>query len=266
MAEGARFLYQFALANYDSSNPGSNIISVTSTATGDFSKTNLTTNSLREKWRSSGVAVQRIVIQASDTDNAIDTFAILNHNFSSTAVITLEGNTSDSWGVPAVSVTIPWAKKHIVLMQAMASAYEYWRLSVLDPANACGFVEIGRIVGGSSLIMTGDEDITDDFSVSTDDLAYKTRTEGFHRASNEKVKVDKLTVRFDKLVSDDGNDNYTRLWTMIDYVGETIPFLSVIDPDDADFFVIWGQIDTMPSRAFGINRYVSLPMVIQEVY
>lgn len=268
MSEGIKFLYRFSLGEYDQVDPGSNVISVTSTAAGDFDKSHLTTTALRETWRSTGVSVaQEIVIQANDLTDPVNVFAILNHNLTEDAVVTLYASATSSFASPALTLTFTWAEKHLALVQDFGTAYEYFKIKIIDPMNPCGYVEIGRIVAGAAFTMETDEDITDDFSIGSDDLAYKMKSEGFFRASNERVKVDKLGIKFDKLKTAPGeNDNYVGLQTMVNFIGETLPFLTILDPEDPYFGLIWGQLDSMPTRSFTVNRYTSLSLTIQEVY
>jgi hypothetical protein len=268
---GIKFLYTFMVGEYDLSNPGENVISVTSERDG-HEKINLTTTPLRETWRSEDVTGwQDVVIEANDTSDAPDTFAILNHNLSNLAVVQIQGSMTSDFSAPAFTLTVSWSKKHMVKLQDVGTAYNYYRFRFLDPANACGYVEVGRIIAGKSFTFSKDEDITDDITITTDDLAYKTKTEGFFRASNQRVKVDKLQVKFNKLLSapvnaGDTTDNYDGLIDLMDTCGEVYPFLTIPDPEDPQFSVIWGQIDSLPPRMYGVNRYVSFSLTIQEVY
>ncbi len=268
MAAGIKFLFEFSLGMYDETNPGVNIISVTSTADGDFAPVNLTTAALRETWRSSDVdVIQRIVIEANDDDTIIDVFAILNHNLSENAVVTIEGNDTDNWVAPSLSaIPLTWSEKHLVLVQDLNTAYRYYRISILDPLNACGYIEIGRIVAGRAFTFTQNEDVTDDFTVEPADLAYQMKTEGFFRASNERVQVDRLTMKFDRLTTQSSqNANYRGLVNMTRTVGITFPFLTVLDPSDPYYSLIWGQIEALPTRQHTVNRYVSMQFTVQEV-
>ncbi len=265
---GIKFLYSFSLGEYDYTNPGANVISVTSQADGDHAPINLTTTPLRESWRSGpGIEdFQEIIIQSNDLTVTPDTFALLNHNLTETAVVQLQASMTSDFVTPAFTIQLVWTKKHMVLLQSVGLAYNYYRFRILDPLNPCGFVEIGRIVAGKSFTVTNNEDITDEIEVSTDDLAYKMKTEGFFRAFNERVKVDKLGIRFSKLVTTTpGNDNYLGLIDMLDSVGETYPFLTITDPEDQAFQLVWGVVDNLPRKSFNINRYVDMSLSIQEV-
>lgn len=266
---GIKFLYNFCLGDYNYTTPGGNIISITSEADGDHKKVNLTTTPLRETWRS-GPNIedfQEIVIQTSDLTVTPDTFAILNHNLTETAVVQLQASQTPDFLSPAFTITMVWSKKHMILLQDIGFAYNYYRFRILDPLNPCGFLEIGRIIAGKSFTITNNEDITDNISISTDDLAYRMKTEGFFRAFNERVKVDRLSIKFDKLVTTPPDDvNYAGLMEMFEEVGETYSFLTILDPDDQTFKMIWGVIDNLPNKGFTINRYVDMSFAIQEMY
>lgn len=268
VTQGIRFLHRFSLGEYDTTFPGANVISVTSTASGDFDKKNLTTTPLREVWRSATAATtQEIVIQANDPSIVIDTFALLNHNLTDLAVVTLEANFTNNFAAPPLSINLSWNAKHMVLVQSLGVAYEYFKIKIVDPTNPCGYLSIGRIIAGESFTMSDNEDITDDIKNGRDDLAYKMKTEGFFRASNERVKVRKLGIRFSKLRTMPGeDDNFLNLQDLFENVGETYPFLTVVDPNDPYFIVMWGQIDSLPADDFDINRYVNFSFQIQEVY
>lgn len=266
---GIKFLYSFALGDYDFTNPGANVISVTSSADGDHGKINLTTTPLRETWRSGpGIGdFQEIIMEANDLTVVPDTFALLNHNLTELAVVQVQASMTPDFLAPALTVTMQWTEKHMALQASFGLAYTYYRFRILDPLNTCGFIEIGRIIAGKSFTVSNNEDITDDIDISTEDLAYSMKTEGFFRAFNERVKVDKVGLRFAKLKTAVGeNDNYLGLKALFEEVGETYPFLTIVDPSDQSFEMIWGQIDSLPRKAYTINRYVDMSFSIQEIY
>jgi rRNA maturation endonuclease Nob1 len=106
---GIRFLYEFSLGEYKFENPGGNVLSVTSQASGDHDKKNLTTTPLRETFRTSSVATWQEVIMEVNDDNVVpNVFAILNHNLTEAAVVQIQGSTLDTFAAPAFTITIPW--------------------------------------------------------------------------------------------------------------------------------------------------------------
>lgn len=265
---GVKFLYSFGLGNYNLTNPGANIISVTDTLPGDFDKKNLTTMPLRETWRSANVTGwKEIIIQADDIVNAPDTFAILNHNLTDIAVIEVQGSITPDFTTPAFTLPFVYNEENLVLLQAIGIAYNYYRFRFLDPTNPCGFIEIGRIVAGQSLTLTNNEDVTDDVEVQPVDNSYEIDTEGFFRAFNERVMVDGLTLNFDQFQTLPGNNqNFVAIKQMVKQVKTVYPFLTIVDPSDPYFQLTWGQISTLPNYVFDINRYCTFQIVVQQVF
>ena len=265
---GISFLYNFDLGNRNILNPGSNILSVTSTAAGDFDKANLTTDSTRQKWRSADIASwQEIVIQAELSTN-IDTFAIINHNLSPDAVIVLQANTSNSFLVPPVNITIPWSKANTIWCTALGGSYSYYKLRILDPTNPCGYIEIGRIVGGRALTMINNEDMSDPFSIDYNDKSKKMNAEGFFRVSTEIVVSRSLKYQFDRLNTASGtlNANFVGLQDLYATVLTTKPFVSILDRNNPSFVNMWGQLRQMPSEAYDINQFMSQQVQIDEIF
>lgn len=266
---GIKFLYSFSIGEQNPTFPGLNIISVTSTAAGDHDKKNLTTTPLRETWRSASIlTTQEIIIEANDLTTVPDVFAILNHNLTNLAVVQIQGSLADpTFAAPAFTLSMPYNKKHMALVQDFGVAYRYYKIKITDPTNPCGFIEIGKIVGGKSFTLTKNEDITDSISISNNDLSYKMKSEGFFRAANKRVKVQKLSVKFQNLRTFvNENENYLGLLEFIDEVGETLPFLTIVDPSEPYFKIVWGLIDSLPGETYDINRYVDLSVNIQEVF
>jgi hypothetical protein len=267
MTEGISFLYEFDLGNRNLEIPGANILSVTSQAAGDFDKANLTSEPLRQTWRSDSILTwQEIVIEA-EVESEIDTFAILGHNFTEDAVVQLQANIANNFAAPPVTITIPYSKLNMVHTSSLGAAYKFYRIRVLDPTNPCGYVEIGRIVGGRSFIMRYNEDITDDFSIDYSDMSKSMKTEGFFRVSTENVKVRTLAAKFQRLnTSSPNNQNFLGLRDFYDYVGTTRSFLAVLDRGDPGFCSIWGQLRDIPSENYTINRYMSQSIKVEEQF
>lgn len=267
MAQGISFLHRFDLGNRQVQTPGSNILYVSSTAAGDFGKANLTTESLRQGWRSSGVDTWQEIIIEAEQASSINTFAILGHNLTPTAVVQIQANISNNFFAPPITLTTPWSDNNIVEIRPFGGSYKYYKVRILDPANPSGYIQVGRIVGGRAFTLGYAEDITDDFEIGYTDMADTSRTEGFFRVSNEKIKVRSLSAKFQKLQTiAPENSNYLGLRDLFNHVGVTRPFLVIADRTDPSFCSIWGQFDKLPSDAFSISRRVSFSFNLTEVF
>lgn len=73
--------------------------------------------------------------------------ALFGHNLTAGATVTLEGNDSDSWASPALSVSVPAG---VPVVHFEERAYRYWRLRLQDPLNPSN-LELGVWYLGTGL-------------------------------------------------------------------------------------------------------------------
>jgi len=265
--QGISFLYSFDFGNRDVNNPGANILSVTDTAAGDFDKANLTTEPLRQVWRSANASGWKEIVIEAEVSSQIDTVALLGHNLTEDAVVQVQGDFSDAFLAPAETKTMVWSKGNMAIAESFDAAYSHYRIRILDPSNPCGYVQVGRIVGGRAFTFDYNEDISDDFEIAQDDLADSVKSEGFFRISNDRVKVKSLSARFQKISTVSGqNANYLGWIEMMEEVGITKPFLTILDRGDPGFGLFWAQLDKIPGIGYTINRFASWNFKITEVF
>jgi hypothetical protein len=70
---------------------------------------------------------------------------------SSSAVITLKGNATDTWAAPSYSQVLTWNEDAIGVFNTTGlytGGLRYWRLEIVDASNADGYVEISNIYLG----------------------------------------------------------------------------------------------------------------------
>ena len=81
-------------------------------------------------------------------------FAILSTNLTSSATVTIEANTTDSFVTPPFSETVTnydgcW------IANFTETSYQYWRVTIEDATNTDGYIEIGYAFLGTFLTMPG---------------------------------------------------------------------------------------------------------------
>jgi hypothetical protein len=76
---------------------------------------------------------------------------IFDHNLTSSATITLKGNTQNSFTDPVVSETVSFARGQIVHYLSTQAALPFWEISISDATNGDGYVEIGELYLGTYL-------------------------------------------------------------------------------------------------------------------
>jgi hypothetical protein len=108
----------------------------------NYPLTNVQDQRLSKTYRSEATTAQTITIDLGSAIS-INTAAILAHNLTSSATVTISANTSDSWP-GATSQTITY-NKDIMLSFFTSVSYQYWQFSIDDPTNTDRYIEIGRL-------------------------------------------------------------------------------------------------------------------------
>ena len=119
---GISFLYNFDFGNPHIDDPMENIVSFSSVAQGDFAPSNVTTSSTRHRWRSADVLTKQEIVLKAEVKSRVDTIAILGHNFSPEAVITLQANISDNWIAPPINLRLPYSKHNIIYTNELSGS------------------------------------------------------------------------------------------------------------------------------------------------
>lgn len=111
-------------------------------------------------YTGSNIAIHTIESVTFDmrTSEEIDSVALLwpkeaGIKLSSSAVVKIEANATDSWAGPAVSQTVSIDNNYEIATHFFTSAqeYRYWRVTIVDPTNANLCVELGAVVLGKGL-------------------------------------------------------------------------------------------------------------------
>ena len=225
-----------------------------SQASGDFEAFRLNTDIVEEVWRSAG-AVTGVTLDC-DTEVAqgvfLDTLAILNHNLTSSAVVTLIGSNSPSFAPIGVSRVLNTRLKNIYHIEEdlPLTSYRYWRIQINDPTNTAGYLEIGTIVFGAAEIFQG-ECIIDRIMKRRTHFADTVRTEGFTSVKNDRSIKTAITLTFEKLEFNKGN------FQTLDAISETartaqkclwIPTPSPTDPSFNERFAVFAKMTSIPEQ------------------
>lgn len=126
-----------------------------------FVASNIQDQRLSMVWRSTSPSNQTVIINLGSAKD-ISIAAILNHNITSAATITIDANTSNSWGSPATTKTITY-NAGIMLNFFSSVSYQWWRFSIDDPTNVDGYIEAGKLWLGDYIDI--DPSSLNDFSV-----------------------------------------------------------------------------------------------------
>jgi hypothetical protein len=236
------------------------------TAAGDFGLNNVNTDIVEQVWRAVGTTA---TIQC-DTEVAqgifLDTLAILNHNFTTSATVQLQGSNSSIFATTPYSQNLTteltdmfWIEPYLPL-----SSYRYWRFVINDPTNTAD-IQIGTIVFGSSIIFNG-ECIVDQVQKRKIHFSDKVKTEGFTNVSNDRALKKAVSFSFKSL--DYTLENYQNLNDVIDYIRTSLKALWIIDPRFASRFAVFGKMPDIPAenhRVLGATLdYIDIDVTVDE--
>ena len=102
-------------------------------------------------WRTETASASSIVIDAgTGATITCDCCAVLAHNFSTAATITIQANTADTWVTPGLSSAVTY-REDIMVLFFTSSPFRYWRFYFDETGNADGYYEIGRLFLGTYL-------------------------------------------------------------------------------------------------------------------
>ena len=106
---------------------------------------NLARAERRRVCRTVGAAAEWFAADLGVT-RTVDGLALVDANLTPAATITIEASPSDAWpGVFSASLT-PWAAGDsgvLLWFLLTPQSYRWWRLSIADPSNPSGYIEIG---------------------------------------------------------------------------------------------------------------------------
>lgn len=246
-----------------------------SQAAGDFEDFRLNTDIVEEVWRSAGAVTGVTLDCDAEVSQGIflDTLAILNHNFSSSAIVTLIGSNSSVFAPIGSTTVLATRLDNIYHVQEDLPlvSFRYWRIQINDPTNTAGYLEVGTIVFGAAQIFQG-ECMIDRILKRTRHFADSVRTEGFTSVKNDRSVKNAVTLTFEKLEFNKGN------FQTLDNVIQTartsqkclwIPTPSPTDPSFNERFAVFAKLSEMPQQShqvMGVNEgdYIDLTLELDE--
>lgn len=220
-----------------------------STDTGDFSPNNLNTDIVEQRWQS-GTGVTSATLTC-DTQipqgTAIDTFAMLEHNLTSSAVITVEGSDDPGFSPVEQSFNPDPGRINSYYIAPLFPTIQsrYWRVIISDPTNPDGQLKIGTIVFGTATIFSG-ECFVDTVRRKRLHFADKVPTEGFTNVSNNRALKRSIGLEFRFIEYAGGNWN--ALDQIFDAVRTSLKCLWIPDPQDPPRFAVFAKLTTIPDE------------------
>ncbi len=191
------------------------------------------------------------------TAKSTDQVALVNHNLTNAATITLNGGTSPDPDGSEFTTTITWreftAFKNLVATQT----FKHWAILIEDGTNEDGFIQVGYVLLG--LKTSFDFGFTAGWRFTDEIVNVELETEFGAPDISALFRRVKLRLQFKELSETQGNTVRT-LYT--DLTKNFVPFFLIPDLAVADGF--FGRFTSRFERTIGLTRRVSVPLEFTE--
>lgn len=201
-----------------------------STADGSYPATNIQLEPTTKEWRTTAATAQNLVLDLGSAKAVDHIFLVGNAleslNFTS---ITIEANTSDSWGAPAYSsgAITSFPENKLIVNTGSTQTYQYWRIVIEDSTGGATFTGFSNLFLGQSLTLTNNN-ISREWSLGDAKIAdIKTGLHG-QRFVTEYNNQKTFNVSYQLLTKDELDS----VETMFDFIGVGKPFYFVLDNDE----------------------------------
>jgi hypothetical protein len=223
-----------------------------STHSGDYSPNNLNTDIVEQIWKSDDEVAG--VFLTCDADNPIfvDTMAILNHNFTTSASVLFQGSNDPGFATPGVQINLnPTATNIFYIAPTLPTdSYRYWRISIDDTTNPAGFLTMGTVVFGSATIFQG-ECFVDRVMRSSIHFSDKIATEGFTNVANDRALKNATSLEFRSLRFNRGN--YNNIREVFEEMRTSLKALWIPTPQYPSRFAVFGKLRDIPQETHNVK-------------
>ena len=250
---------------------GTNWTSDPVAATGDFSPNNLNTDVIEQCWRSQDgdVALVSLICDTGLPQGAfVDTVAILGHNLTKSATVTMQGSAFADFSTVGFNAALTAEENNMyyIAPDLPTAGYRYWRFLIEDPTNPDGYLKIGTLIFGAAEIFSVLESFTNPIVQGHKHFKDVVETEGFTNVSNDRALRKYLRLSFEKLLATNGN--YAKLEEIFLYARTGLKVLYIPTPEYPSKFAIFGKLTTMPETSHishgEVEEYVDLSLDIDE--
>lgn len=232
-----------------------------SEASADKGIVNVKSDIIEKYWEADTNSGEWFVFDAGSGQTiSMDTFALVGHNLTGSATVTLKGygdsasSAPGDWSVVPVFATLamsddPLEDNLVYIAPAIpASRYRWWRVDIDDASNPHP-IRIGRVIGGSSLIFVGENCLA---RIQFLDAAFKDEQDlnGFSSIVNNRALKKKMTLGFRDL-DRISQTNYRLLRRYWRYARDSIKALVIVDPatETSKYqYTVFAKLKEMPQQ------------------
>lgn len=234
---------------------------------GDFAINNVNDDFVEHAMRTTGTTITIQCDSEVSQGLFVDTFAMLAHNLTRSAVVTFAGSNSSVFATIPFSVVLNTELENMYYIAPILpnDSYRYWRLIISDTTNTDGYIQIGTIIFGNAIIFSG-ECITDEVEKKKVHFKDGIRTEAFTTISNNRALKNIITFNIRQL--DFSKNNYGNLMEVVDTVRTSLKALWILDPRMPSRFAPFGKLTEMPVEKHNVLAvdadYIDMTITVDE--
>lgn len=251
----------------DSSNWTAN--STLASSTDSFNINNVNTDIVEQVWRSNNLKVGLLLDcdAGVGTNIFMNTFVMVNHNLTTSAIVTLLGDDDPAFGSPGTTISFNMTENRFVYIapDSPLSGFRYWRLTIDDNTNPNAYLQIGVIGFGAAEILNQNcyTDLIMQKSIDHKDTVF---TEGFTNVMNERSLTEALTLNFRHIIYD--SQDWNTLQRVFFSAKTTLKCFWIPDPQIPLRFLKFSKLKEIPPERHnykGIDAdYVDLNVNLDE--
>jgi hypothetical protein len=231
---------------------------------GNYPVSNLYDTRLSRVYRTNGLASTEYIQAGESTVCAPTYVALVNHNISSSATITLTAGTSSGMSTLTYTQTLTWSSYTLVSTITSTLTANYFRLKIAGLSTLTqSYVSIGYLYLGTYLEMPG---VKPDQTVKDETMAKVTISDGGQAYGDDNYSYRAPMVNFPGLTSTQRAD----IRTMFAYVKNFRPIMAILWPSNqTEEKVIYGILDQKNlewKKTGDIGLPWSLSLQIREIY
>lgn len=218
------------------------------TETGDFGLENLNTDVIEQRAQSPfGItALWELISDTGATNTFVDTIAILNHNFTTSAVVSVQGSDDPSFASVKFTFTmsVELTNMYYIAPTLPTQSARYYKFLIQDPTNPDGYLRAGTILFGTSLILSRRACFENPVSFGLKHFKDSLETEGFTSVSNDRALRRILGLEFVNLKVD-GAD-YDSLVDYFKTAKTDLKCLVIPKPERASTLAVFSKLVELP--------------------
>lgn len=269
-----RILWEFASDGivYDN-------VLASSAATGDFGAINIKSDIVEKVWRTTGRTFEYFQVDVGEgLTRLFDTIAIINHNLTTSAVVKVYGygTTYDlppsNWSTVPLYAQIPMpaggGEENLIWVSPTQpiNQFRHWRVTIEDPSNPAGFLQIGRFVGGAALIFQN-ENFEARFQYAERNFKDEVQLNGFTGVANNRAVKKYLKIKLPN-INAIGKQNFSQVRRYFRYSRDTLKGLVIPDPLNPYLFTVFAKLTEVPQLDMdyidGQNIYADINLNFDE--